>query len=376
MKKITVAEIKQRAEHIIKGHKVFQSLITLSKVEQRLNAFRGQVPKEGFFRIIDNWLINEKILWDQLLHPFSQSSFSSIKTIPGFPVQKFFLTLFYLLFSNRIRVRALSNAVSFKNNIRAFYTGRKQLTLWVAIRIWPAEKLPIALKIRKRLSSSPGIRLPMVIEHDITTVPQYILEELIIGRSFGQPGDWDLLMKKLLPSLLNFYDSEGVSHQRVGSLYDVEQISRDISLLIPIFKWKEKGMASSNQLLEATEQFLRFRDEKLPICVGHGDLNKTNLSVDVNGEITLLDCEASRELPLAKELISIVLKVYRPHPEIFNHLALQIQRRTLNPTTMPPKRQFLLVTLEKIAEYSSIGNARKAKKWVRLASALINEPDL
>jgi hypothetical protein len=207
-------------------------------------------------------------------------------------------------------------------------------------------------------------------------MPQYILEELIVGRLFGQPGDCGLFINKLLPSLLNFYDSEGISHQRVGSLYDGAQISRDISQLIPIFKWEEKGMASSSQLLEATEQCLRFRDEKLPICAGHGDLNKTNLSVDANGKITLLDCEALKEIPLAEELLPIVRQVYRTHPEMFNHLALEVQRRTLNPKTMPPKRQFLLATLKKIAHFSSIGNARKARKWVRLASALINGPDL
>ncbi len=371
-----MAGTKQRGKYIIKGHDVIQGLITLSKIEQRLDALRGQVSKEGFFRIIGNWLVNEKILWNQLVHPLSRLPSVSMKTVPGFPVQSPTLALRYLLFSDRIRVRTLSNSVSFKSNIRAFYTGLQPLTLWVAIQTQSAEKLPIAMNIRKRLSSSSGVRAPNVIEHDITTVPLYILEELIIGRPFGLHTDWNLLMNKLLPSLLNFYDSEGISHQRVASLYDGARMGRDISKLIPIFKWKKRRMASCRQLLKATEQCLRFSDEKVPICVGHGDLTKSNLSVDSDGEITLLDCERSRELPLAEELIKVVRRVYRQHPEIVNHLALEVRRRTLNPISMPPKRQFLLATLEKIADFSSSGNARKAEPWVRLASALISGPDL
>jgi len=367
-----VAGIKQRGKHVIKGHDVLQGLMSISKVEQRLEALRGQVSEDGFFRIIENWLVSEKILWNQLLHTLSRSPFSSMNTVPGFPVQSPTLALYNLLFSNRIRARTLSCAVSFKSNIRAFYTGRQPLTLWVAIKSQPDEKLPIAMDIRKRLSSSIGILTPRVIEHDLTTVPPYIMEELIIGRPFGQHGDWDLLVNKLLPSLLNFYDSEGISHQRAGSLYDGERMGRDISKLIPIFKWRKKNMASCGQLLEAIKHCLRFSDEKLPVCVGHGDLTKSNLSVYADGEITILDWERSRELPLAEEFIKIVRRVFRQHPEIVNHLALEVRNRTLNPSAMPPQRQFLLATLEKIADFASVGKARKAEPWVRLASALIN----
>jgi len=371
-----MAAIKKRGRHIIKGHDVNEGLIILSKIERRLDALHDQIPRGGFFRIIGNWLVSEKILLNQLLHPLSQSPLSLMKTVPGFPAQSPALALRYLLFSNRIRARTLSSSISFCSNIRAFYTGRQPMTLWMAIQTQPAEKLPIAMNIRKRLSSSSGIRTPRVIEQDITTVPEYILEELIIGRPFGLPSDWNLLMKNLLPSLLNFYDSEGIRHQTIGSLYDRARMGQDISKLIPTFKWRKKNMASCSQLLEATEQCLRFSYEKMPICVGHGDLTKSNLSVDADCEITLLDCERSRELPLAEELIKIVRRVYRQHPEIVNQLALEVRRRTLNPIVMSPKRQFLLATLEKIADFSSYGNARKAEPWVRLAAALISGPDL
>jgi len=105
-------------------------------------------------------------------------------------------------------------------------------------------------------------------------------------------------------------------------------------------------------------------------------LGKGHFVVSVNGNFALLDWEISRELPIAEELIKLVCqhphRVYCPEPAI--------RRRTEDPIAMPPRRQFLLATLDIIAGMGNFQARRrwgtkKIKKWLSLASMLIAGPD-
>jgi hypothetical protein len=89
-----------------------------------------------------------------------------------------------------------------------------------------------------------------------------------------------------------------------------------------------------------------------------------------------VDWELSRELPVAEELIKLVCQ----HPHLLNCLEPEIRRRTEDPIAMPPRRQFLLATLDIIAGMENFQAGRpwgpeKRKKWLSLASMLIAGTD-
>jgi hypothetical protein len=367
--------VTQRTGPQIGNHDVIGELAILSTVEEQLDALRSDRPTEQLFRIIDRWLVRDDILRDHLLCALTRKTRGATAAIPNFPVRGPFFTLRHLFFAYRVDARTSASAISFMSNLRAFYVDRQPLTLWVAMQRQPVGNFPKTMAIRSRLASTPGLRMPRIITHDAAADPPYILEELISGRPFGQPADWDLLVDKLVPSLFHFYDQESIRHCRVTEIFDAKQIYRGITNLIPNFRWEKRGMLPPAQLLESAEQCLRLSEETMPLCTGHGDLARANLLVADDGDLTLVDCEWSRELPIAEELVKLIRYMVRERPQLVRVLASALRLRTEDPVAMPPKRQFLIVILDKIASLSNLGMARKAEQWVRLASTLTTGPE-
>jgi thiamine kinase-like enzyme len=212
-----------------------------------------------------------------------------------------------------------------------------------------------------------------VISQDTNAEFPYILEELIIGRSFGLTDDWVLLVDKVLPSLFRFYDQEYIRHCPAVELYDSERIYRVVTNSFYNFYEDKKWMLPSELFLKNVDQCLRFRDETLPVCTGHGDLNRNNFVVAIDGGIVLLDWECSRKLPIAEEVIKLVPVLLSKYPQLMHRLALELRQRTEDPIVMPPKRQVLLAALEKIA--TNADRSRRFSRWLKVASNLITGPD-
>lgn len=350
-------------------HDFAEGLATLEAIEARLDAVSNNNTQGTDFRIIGNWLVREEILWNYLQHIFPQTPL-----IPGFPVRGATKALYFLIFGTRIRADISASAIFFRSNIRAFYI-QEQMTLWVAMQQRSPEKLNKAIISRKRFASISEFRQPYILEQDTTANHPYILEELVCGRCFGQATDWVVLTDKVLPSLFRFYDHGSIRHRRAADIYNKNWISSQIVGLTSRVKWKKKWVPLL-QFLEAAEECLSLRDETIPLCIGHGDLGKSNFVVSVNGNFALLDWEISRELPIAEELIKLVCQ----HPHLITYLSSEVGRRTEDSIAMPPRRQFLLATLDIIAgmENFQVGRPwgpKKIKKWLSLASMLIATPD-
>lgn len=349
------------------------SLATLAAIEARLAVIRHNDTHGSTFRIIGAWLVREKLLWDCLRQIFPLTKSAVATRIPGFPVRGATTALYYLLFSTRIRVDISASAVSFRSHMRAFY-NQQQMTLWVARQARSPARLDRALLARKRFASIPGLRQPQVLAQDTAAKPPYILEELAWGRHFGQPTDWNVFADKIVPSLFQFYDHGSIRHRRAADVYNAGWIRSKIAGLISEVPWKKKKWVPLPRLLDAAEQCLALRDETIPVCIGHGDLGKSNFAVSVNGDFALLDWETCRELPIAEEFIKLVCQ----HPPLMQRLAPEIRRRTENPIAMPPRRQFLCATLDIIAGMGSFQpgrpwGTRKITKWLSLASMLSTE---
>ena len=364
----------KRTRGRIVDHDFAESLDILAAIEARLDVISYNNTQGTAFRIIGNWLVREEILWNYLQHIFPQTTSGVTILIPGFPVRGATKALYYLIFGTRIQADISADAVFFRSNMRAFY-NQQQMTLWVARQQQSPEKLDEAMAARKRFASISGFRQPWILEQDTAAKPPYILEELVCGRRFGQATDWEVLADKVLPSLFRFYDHSSIRHRRAADVYNTDWISSKIAGLISEVKWKKKWIPLP-RFLETAKECLSLRDETIPLCIGHGDLGKSNFVVSVNGNFALLDWEISRELPIAEELIKLVCQ----HPHLVHCLEPEIRRRTEDPIAMPPRRQFLLATLDIIAGMGNFQAGRpwgtkKIKKWLCLASMLIAGPD-
>jgi hypothetical protein len=212
-----------------------------------------------------------------------------------------------------------------------------------------------------------------VVAQDTVFESHYILEELITGRPLGRTEDWILLVDKVLPSLFSLYDQEHLRHIPAAEIYNAEWIYQGVANSLSNVQNDKKWMIPPERFLKASEQCLHFSDETIALWRGHGDLNKTNLVVDADGGIVLLDWEWSREMPIAEEVIKLVPILSRQHPQLMHRLAMELEQRTEDPIAMPPKRQVLLATLKLIATHSN--KMGRVKRWHRLASNLINGSD-
>jgi hypothetical protein len=370
-------QTKSRNELQIAGLNLSEGLAMLAEIEARLDAVPRERETEVFFRVMGNWLVRNEILRARLRHFLFKKTHPVATDVPGFPIQNPFSALRCLLFAKRVQTRISASAVLFGRNLRAFYNQQTPLTLWVG-RPPMEPELAKTVAVRSRFDSSPGLRIPQVIEQDTTAATPYILEELISGRRFGQPADWAALIDKMLPSLFKFYDHGHIRHCHAAKIYDITKITREITALITGFKWK-KTWVSRGRLMKTAEQCLRLSDETLPLCIGHGDLGKSNLLVTLDGSIALLDWERSREMPIATDLIKLLFG----HLPLIHRLAPELRHRTEDPKAMPPHRQFLLATLDKIAYLAnyygsvhpgglrtSLTRKRKMRSWMGLASNL------
>lgn len=366
-------ELKHRIEPQVKGHNVTQGLTTLAAIEARLGSLCPNGKSEARFRIVGNWLVRDETLWDRLWRSPSRASRGSMITIPNFPIRSRVFTLRDLLFASRVRARTSANAVCFRSNMRAFYLDRQPLTLWIGTKKESFGKLSIAMQLRSRLTSSTKLRTPRVIAHDKNSEPPYILEELITGRPFSLSEDWVMLVDKVLPTLFRFYDQENIHHHPAAEVYNFERIYQGVANSIYNFREKKKWMIPLEVLLKGLDQCLRLTHETLPVCTGHGDLNKNNLVIDIDGRIVLLDWEWSRKLPIAEEVMKLVPVLLNRYPQLINRLALELRQRTEDPVAMPPKRQVLLATFYKIA--TNADRSKKVNRWLKVASNLITGPD-
>ena len=367
-------DVGQRTELQIKGHNVIERLANLAVIEAQLDALRPNGRAEVPFRIVGNWLVRNHILWDCLRRSLSRKPPGSMSVVHNFLTNRSFWALRHLLFASRIHARTSADAVCFKSNLRAFYLNQQPLTLWICTKREMFGQLRGAMEFRGRLIPSPVLRAPRVIAQDTTAAESpYILEELIIGRPFGRTEDWALLVDKVLPSLFGLYDQQYTRHHPAAEIYNAEWIYQGVAKSVSNLPNNKKWMPRPEQLLEAAEQCLRLSDETIPLCTGHGDLNRTNLVVVADGGIVILDWGWSRELPIAEEVIKLIPVLAEQHPQLLHRLATELWQRTEDPIAMPPKRQVLLATLKKIA--TNLDRSWKVSRWLKLTSNLINGPD-
>jgi hypothetical protein len=363
-----------------------EDLATLTLVEARLDALRDRRPRESAFRIVGDWLIREDLLRSRLRSSILRANGGVEARVSGLPVRGSFSALRRLLVSERVELRSPADAIHFKSNLRSFYFGQQPLSLWIGLCRRPEGQLPRAMAIRQRLASQSGLRIPRVIEACAGGDPAYILEEMITGRSFGRSADWSALVDTVLPSLFQFYDQGSIRQRRAADLYEAPLIEEQVAVAIGDLGWRKALIPSPARFRDAVRRCLEFGNETLPLCIGHGDFAKGNMLVSAEGEIVVVDWECSRELPIAAEL----LKPLRQHRRLGSRLAAEVRKRTEDPVAMPPKRQFLLAAIDKIADLTTsvpeearvwsqeelrARRKRKLGSWLRLASQLMREAD-
>ena len=357
-------------------------LNAIMTIERRLDVLSSTSAKETILRVVGNWFVSEEIFRSWLKFHLTKLSGNDLTGIPGLMSGRLFITLHHLLLARRVRVHTSASAIFIGRNVRAFYDTPRPLTLWIGLPPLQPE-LSTTIEIRNRLVANHPLRIPRIISQEAGGDPPFILEEFINGRRFGQPEDWISLADKLLKPLFQLYDQGGIRHRQVAEVYDKQWIMMSMADLILKLKWK-KTWLSKEQLMKSAEESLNSNEETLPLCIGHGDLGKSNLLIPVDGGIALLDWERSQELPVAADLVKLIC---RYHP-----LAVSIEPELLQRTedfrNMSPNRQLLLATFKRIALLSNLSQgdsdnwatrrltARKAQLWLSLATFLTKTQQL
>jgi hypothetical protein len=375
---------QRRGGRRIAGHDVDGELLALEGIEAGLAELPGPLAGASGFRVVDDWLVGEALLRARLAAlPFSRTA-GAEAPIPGQPARGRAASFRRLVSSRRVLSRSGACAIFFRTNVRAFYSGEAPVTLWMAGAGCRTEDLARALQIRGRAAGSP-LRTPRILCQRLASAPAYVLEETILGRSLGKPGDWRLVADGLLPALLGFYDRGGIRHKRASELFDAPAIEEQLAALTGDLEsggaWKRRWLPR-RELLAACADCLRWGDATMPLCTGHGDLTKTNILVVRDGTIVVVDWEHSRELPIALEVVKLV----RQHPPLARRLEPELEARTEDPIAMSGERQLLIAVFARLAaltrfeaedrrgdrpEVLRARRARKAGFWLRFASELL-----
>jgi hypothetical protein len=351
-------------------------LNAMMMIERKLDLLSSTFAKKKSFRVVGNWFVSDEIFREWIKFHLTHPTGVGLTGIPGLMSGSIFSIWHHLLSTRRVRVNTSARAILIGRNVRAFYAFPRPLTLWIGLPPIQPE-LSATIEIRNRFVANHPLRIPRIISQGADADPPYILEEFIDGRRFGQPQDWVSLTDMLLKPLFQLYDHSGIRHRRAVEVYDKQWIMTSIADLIPKLRWK-KTWLSKEQLMKSVEESLNSNEETLPLCIGHGDLGKSNLLIPADGGIALLDWERSRELPIAADLIKLIC---RYHP-LAHRIEPELLKRTEDFRSMTTNRQLLLATFNRIAILSSLSKddsnkretrrltARKAQLWLSLATFL------
>jgi hypothetical protein len=280
----------------IAGHDVDRRLLALEDIEAGLAELPDRLADASGFRVVDDWLVSEALLRARLGSlPFSRTARAGAP-IPGQPARGRVACFRRLVSSRRVLSRSSACAIFFRTNVRAFYAGEAPVTLWMAGDGRRVEDLVRALQVRERAAGS-SLRTPRILCQRLHSAPAYVLEETILGRNFGELGDWRRLADALIPALFGFYDRGGIRHRLASELFDAPALEEQLAALTGDLEsdgaWKRRWVPR-RELLAACADCLRREDATMPLCTGHGDLSKTNFLVAHDGAIVVVDWDVQQ----------------------------------------------------------------------------------
>jgi hypothetical protein len=343
---------------ILNGHDVADSLDRLAEIEADFRDLAGAREGEAAFRVAGRWLVEEGYL-----HALLRSSLARVfRTPPRVPIvgdlRPAPLAL-AAISGPRIRGRSTAVAVCFKNNFRAFYLGRRAVTLKLADSATRGIWLRDEIRTRKRIGNTSGVALPEVIASDADGVRSYLWEQFVFGRRLEPGRDRARFLSHVLPRILEFYAGCGVRYVIGSDFLDLERLAADVLEAAERMPWstewvdRERFHARVASCGTAADRFLL-------VGTGHGDLASGNILITEEESVCLVDWEHSREQILMQDLE----KLFQEYPGSW---ALAVDRmESWRPEGIAPDRvmpwvqQALLGNLLRIQFFDELGRRMAA----------------
>lgn len=186
--------------------------------------------------------------------------------------------------------------------------------------------------------------MPHVVAQSGAPDSAWLLEEMIEGRPFGTETDWQLAENHLVPALLRFYDGQGLRHVPLRSVYARDRIAPGVNEVIAAYG-RAVPQLDAVRFRTEMERCFDLATDTVPVVIGHGDLARSNLLIDLENRIVIVDWERCRSLPLSAELLKLLCQ----RPQLWRGIAPGVQARTERPHVVSPATQFFLAALEKLA---------------------------
>lgn len=194
-----------------------------------------------------------------------------------------------------------------------------------------ADGLPVTVKVWRAVEGHPsGGEQERTIRHELLKLPgfpapvvlgegragtadyiDYILEPIVYGRHpWSARARVDAALD-LVPALASAWRRWGTVDEPLGRVFDDGVLKRVRQVIVdPSLRWNEAWLSRRRLLLRLWR--LARRNHHLPCAPGHGDIVTTNIIREENGRHVLIDWEHGRQMPVAFDLVKLLLTSGRP----------------------------------------------------------------
>jgi hypothetical protein len=259
-----------------------------------------------------------------------------------------------------------ADAICIRNNVRAFYP---EFSLKVLLsRSRDVENMRNDVSARERILPLGTVHLPRILQNDCDGRFPFIKEELVLGRRMHPRHDADALRALIQGPLWETYRKAGFELRKIGDMISLDGMRPLLSLCCAVRQWP-----LCEGFLEKTLALMN--GDRLLLCsFGHGDLGYSNVLMTDDHVPWILDWECAREMPVACDLIRLILDL----PEGGSVLTERMAALAMD-TGLPCRHQFLVAVTEKLLQWArlqkDVESARresfKIAAYMKLANDLL-----
>jgi hypothetical protein len=352
-------------------------LAVVARVERAL----GVAPPAGTrtYRRVGAWLVETGHLRRALVRGWGRPG---ITVLPYFTEASRRRGATRLLADVHLRTRwrapCAADAVSVRNNVRAFYLGVVP-PLTVKIRLGGARtraEMQAEVAGRRRLEALGTVGVPRILSAALEADPPYFAEEVVFGRRLRPAADAHVIATRLCPDLWRTYEAQGLTSRPAAACVDMAGAEARLDALPAVHAWP--GTALPPAAFTAAAVRALATAGPMLCAIGHGDLGFTNLALAGDGKLWVLDWERTRELPVAVDLVRLLVAVPAARGVVRELADRHAGRRSSTPPA-PFDEQLLVAVLDALLAWSGTAGRRPRprpatamRSYLTLASELLS----
>jgi hypothetical protein len=276
--------------------------------------------------------------------------------------------------------RCAADVVSVRHNVRAFYlASAAPLTVKILL---PGVRTPAEMRAevagRRRLPALGTVGVPSLLQADLEADPPYFTEEVVFGRRLRPAADAPLIATRLCPALWRAYEAQGFALRPISACVDATDAAALLGELAAAHAWPEGALSPAAFAAGALRALADDDDAPMLCAIGHGDLGLTNVLLAADGRLSILDWERTRELPVAVDLVRVLVAVPAAR-DVVRELVDRRAAAAPGATMASFDRQLLVAVLDALLRWSRDARARRRSQpstamrhYLVLASQLLS----